>query len=67
MKEDIDANIEVDLLHSEFNSLHIQGRTVPDQNWDVAVPYGRIAIVESYSKTVKITVVIIGQNYYGSY
>ena len=41
MKEDIDANIEVDLLQSEFNSLHIQGRTVPDQNWDVAVPYGK--------------------------
>ena len=41
VKEDIDANIEVDLLQSEFNSLHIQGRTVPDQNWDVAVPYGK--------------------------
>ena len=41
VKEDVDANIEVDLLHSEFNSLHIQGRTVPDQNWDVAVPYGK--------------------------
>ena len=42
VKEDVDANIEVDLLHSEFNSLHIQGRTVPDPNWDVAVPYGKI-------------------------
>ena len=41
MKEDIDVDVEVDLVHSEFNSLHIQGKTVPDHNWDVAVPYGK--------------------------
>ena len=41
VKEDVDSNIEVDLVHSEFNSLHIHGQTVPDHDWDVAVPYGK--------------------------
>ena len=41
VKEDVDSNIEVDLVHSEFNSLHIHRRTVPDHDWDVAVPYGK--------------------------
>ena len=39
-KEDIDSSLEVDLIHSEYNSLKIHGQQVPDRDWDLTMPYG---------------------------
>ncbi|KAK3611456.1 hypothetical protein CHS0354_032737 [Potamilus streckersoni] len=40
IKEDVDANIEVDLVNTEYTSLKIRGREAPNQAWDVALPFG---------------------------
>ncbi|KAL3874859.1 hypothetical protein ACJMK2_037816 [Sinanodonta woodiana] len=40
IKEDVDANIEVDLVNTEYTSLKIKGREAPNQVWDVALPFG---------------------------
>ncbi|KAL4238217.1 hypothetical protein ACF0H5_002929 [Mactra antiquata] len=39
-KEDVDNRVEVDLVNSEFNSLKIHGAQVPDETWDLTLPYG---------------------------
>lgn len=38
--EDVDSSLMVDLINSEYNSLKILGTKVPDEHWDVTLPYG---------------------------
>ncbi|XP_045173685.2 poly [ADP-ribose] polymerase tankyrase-like [Mercenaria mercenaria] len=41
-KEDVDQGVEVDLINSEFNSLKIHGTNVPDEHWNLTLPYGAV-------------------------
>ncbi|XP_052272329.1 poly [ADP-ribose] polymerase tankyrase-like isoform X2 [Dreissena polymorpha] len=42
IKEDVIVDERVDLIHSEYNSLKIMGQKVPDQAFDVTLPYGAV-------------------------
>lgn len=46
-REDVDSSVEVDLINSEYNSLKIHGTNVPDELWDLTLPYGKNKLLET--------------------
>ncbi|WAR19580.1 TNKS1-like protein [Mya arenaria] len=42
LREEVDNSGKLDMIHSEYNSLLIHGRTFPKQFYDVTLPYGAV-------------------------